>query len=956
MQFSHKDIYQSIVSEIDKRIQFATGTSYNDQLARTETFSALAGEGRTSSGLIEIIQSVQDLLESTLPGTIIEGLNVIATNPISSNVTVGRGSGSIGGKEYAIRDDTTIKIPLTDNSSIYYILLYGDRLIVSKTVLSKHLQIAKIVVPTPGTTTHIQDTKGTGVDKWNAYIVNLREYKLYGDENGNLEEDSIEFLKDAIGDILADNIIGNIKLSENLKIINTQGTLEIDSKSIQIFDTSENVLAKFNKDGTFYYNTDGQELAKFTRTEARVGNILITPNSIQSGNFISGALGSGFKIQDSGLAEFQDIIIRGKITSSVLEYASTSALGGNFLISHDADVLNQDMTSSSTSLITDGDVQFASGDILWLKDGTNSEYMTISAVISITNYTVTRASGGSAVAWKKGTGVVNLGQSGDGGIYLTASESNAPYISVFTHAGSPWSSLITKLRIGNLNGFLGYSSDEYGIAIGTVNDYLKYDSTNGLQIKGNITVTGGNASIVFYQITEPISGMKQGDYWIDTDDDNKLYIYQSSVWVLVATGATATGITTFRQSGIPTAVLAGDLWIDTDDDKLYRATNVGDDQITAGEWELQNAAIATGWSHGSDITKIDGGTIYTETIIANAIAAATITADKYNEMRNTYIYSNSDSLDGSYDFIIPFKIVSEMNSIESIKVSFEIKEFRAYSTTVPSGGSSTSGATGSASGGGSTSGATGSASGGSDTSGQTGGAHYHTIPIVTAAGAVLYIDDDGVGCTSNGTITTSTSEDHTHTFPLGTGTGGAEIQTNVGDPSFLSSASGGGVVWQSSIVDSHYHQITINGGIGGSYQCRKGTTSIGCDKAGGVPNGVLYTTVGSSSHTHTTPDHTHPNHQHSTPAHTHPNHEHSTPAHTHSLTYGIFEDSQSPTIHYHINNGGGYGGASANYNSNQTDLDISGGISGTGWKHIKFSTSVRCRLNVIIECKLDISA
>jgi len=91
-------------------------------------------------------------------------------------------------------------------------------------------------------------------------------------------------------------------------------------------------------------------------------------------------------------------------------------------------------------------------------------------------------------AWKKGATVVNYGQSGDGVIYLTASETNAPYIGVVNHAGSPWSSVTTRLRIGNLNGFLGYASDLYGIAIGETNAYLKYDPTNGLRIRGTIAV------------------------------------------------------------------------------------------------------------------------------------------------------------------------------------------------------------------------------------------------------------------------------------------------------------------------------------------------------------------------------------------------------------------------------------------------------------------------------------
>jgi hypothetical protein len=156
----------------------------------------------------------------------------------------------------------------------------------------------------------------------------------------------------------------------------------------------------------------------------------------------------------------------------------------------------------------------------------------------------------------------------------------------------------------------------------------------------SITLTGLASSVtnrmptIFLQASVPTSNIA-GDYWFDTDDDNKLYRADSAgadqitagEWELVDLPQ---GVTTFRQSAVPTAEHAGDIWIDTDDGKMYRATNVGDDQITAGEWELYDAAEATGWTHASDTTKIDGGVIYTDSIIADSIAANTIT---YNELR-----------------------------------------------------------------------------------------------------------------------------------------------------------------------------------------------------------------------------------------------------------------------------------------------------------------------------------
>jgi len=124
----------------------------------------------------------------------------------------------------------------------------------------------------------------------------------------------------------------------------------------------------------------------------------------------------------------------------------------------------------------------------------------------------------------------------------------------------------------------------------------------------------------YYQDDAPTTGMNEGDYWIDTNDSNKLYVYQSSAWVVISQSGGGGGITVFKQAAIPVSLSIADLWIDTDDsDKLYRAASVGADQIASGEWELINAATATGWAHGSDITKIDGGKIYTDSITADKI-------------------------------------------------------------------------------------------------------------------------------------------------------------------------------------------------------------------------------------------------------------------------------------------------------------------------------------------------
>ena len=213
------------------------------------------------------------------------------------------------------------------------------------------------------------------------------------------------------------------------------------------------------------------------------------------------------------------MIARGKFSTVAFEKDVMSVMGGNFLVMP-GDVLASDMTALDASTLTiTGDETFAVNDQLRIKDGVDDEWLTVTNIGSAPTYTVTRDRDSSYGAdsnpiWKKGTSVTNFGASGEGGIFMTASESNAPYMSIVTHAGSPWSTLTTHVRIGNLNGYLGYSSDLFGIAIGETNKYLKYDPTNGLRVKGDISVTGGSISGSF--VVDTGGSVVSDDYVADT--------------------------------------------------------------------------------------------------------------------------------------------------------------------------------------------------------------------------------------------------------------------------------------------------------------------------------------------------------------------------------------------------------------------------------------------------------
>lgn len=480
-EVTYKNLFKLVEEQISKRDQFRETKRFRNQLDRKDV-APLIGNPISDVRSTEIIDSVQELLNEALPGFIIEGLQVSETNPISNRVDITAGKGSKGGSLYTLPNDVSIIIPFDDETEVFYLSLFRDTILVEKRERSNALILAKVISPAPSiVNSKIYSNKAERVDEQQPYIQSFKEFKLFEDENGMLEETSLEKFRDNIGPILADNIIGNIKLSENLKITNTQGTLELDSNAIMLYNSSGGVTAKFNKDGTFYYNSSGIEIAKFATDSARIGNILITENSIQSDNFISES--RGFKIEDSGYAEFENIRVRGRISSSVFEYDKVSAIGGKLYIGK-ATTLAFDMTALDSANLIAEDSQFSIGDILYIKDGTDEEYLEVTDNSSAPTYVVTRDlasaySTNTNPTWTTATAVVSTGnaESGEiqGSIRLDAVSQYSPFIDITERQSSDYSDVSIKARYGNLEGISDpdFGGNLVGYGLYSENAYLK---------------------------------------------------------------------------------------------------------------------------------------------------------------------------------------------------------------------------------------------------------------------------------------------------------------------------------------------------------------------------------------------------------------------------------------------------------------------------------------------------
>lgn len=160
-----------------------------------------------------------------------------------------------------------------------------------------------------------------------------------------------------------------------------------------------------------------------------------------------------------------------------------------------------------------------------------------------------------------------------------------------------------------------------------------------------------------------------------------------------------------------------------------------------------------------------------------------ITSRNLSSFRNTYVINAQDSLDSTYPMYVHFNIISEMIKIVSVKVSFWILNYRAYSTAAASGGGHTTPSGGghtTASGGGHTTPSGGGETSGNDRESSEGviaGALsdlLHNVGDENANGKI-FSTGSGVSCATsphthncpNHTHTVSnhqhTVSDHTHT-------------------------------------------------------------------------------------------------------------------------------------------------------------------------------------------------
>lgn len=163
---------------------------------------------------------------------------------------------------------------------------------------------------------------------------------------------------------------------------------------------------------------------------------------------------------------------------------------------------------------------------------------------------------------------------------------NSTASTIESNASNAWgkfSGVGNTLPSGNVEFNFATSSTKGGNANDT--DYVNgvssstitYNIAKALTDASTAQSTADGKITTFYQDNPPTISMSEGDIWFDTNDGNKIYIYEGTTWVnrqdskiaqaindaSNAQGTADSKITTFYTSTQPTAISMGDLWYNT---------------------------------------------------------------------------------------------------------------------------------------------------------------------------------------------------------------------------------------------------------------------------------------------------------------------------------------------------------------------------------------------------------
>ena len=316
-------------------------------------------------------------------------------------------------------------------------------------------------------------TQGSGV-----FFSSSGDFKM-GDPNGNIKFSEGSF------SITGSDI--NIDVTQ-LNISASGFTLSSPQASMSLGNNKELLLhATGGTGGVPILKMDGGEISssnfflsttgEITGSAGKIGgwtignstlsgtNITLdSSGTIQTADYSSGV--KGWKIDQSGEAEFENATIRGTLATVTFEKESINAVGGQLWVANSTAISGSTVGVSAATMSVVNASGFVANEYLIIKKETGSGFnQEVVKVVSSSitgngtndfagNIMVTRAVSGSATTYEEGQVIVSTGVSESGYIRINANPSDAatPYIDIVERTGSAYPDFELKARLGDLSG------------------------------------------------------------------------------------------------------------------------------------------------------------------------------------------------------------------------------------------------------------------------------------------------------------------------------------------------------------------------------------------------------------------------------------------------------------------------------------------------------------------------
>ena len=112
-----------------------------------------------------------------------------------------------------------------------------------------------------------------------------------------------------------------------------------------------------------------------------IGGFLITDNTIETSDFVSGLKGIRLSTANNGSIEAEEAKIRGTLKTTVFEKESVNAVGGQLIVANSTAITGSDVAKTDTTMSVENVTGFAPDEILLIKkisgSGFSTEYVQV---------------------------------------------------------------------------------------------------------------------------------------------------------------------------------------------------------------------------------------------------------------------------------------------------------------------------------------------------------------------------------------------------------------------------------------------------------------------------------------------------------------------------------------------------------------------------------------------------